>query len=218
MGVTGVDTAGAETPELTGLTKAGLWYIYSSTPTFWVWVARGFGLKVEPSDWADETLRRAERDAADAVRFVPVPLVVTAVMIGFSSWWRPAFGDFLTSVVDEGYVPLVRSAPLHALGHDSSQIGAIVLLVFAVWVLSMATVLVSFAPIWLAFRHQMRVAAPIVAVALAADADMATAAASDALDPYPRIRYSFGKLKSGWRRRREARHPTERETGGGRVS
>lgn len=200
-----MNTIDADTPpvaDLTGLTRAGLWYIYSSTPAFWVRVARGFGVRVEPSEWTEEALGRAEAGAADAVRFVPVPLVTCAAIGLFATWWRPILNGFFITLADEGFVPLVRSAALAPFGHVHSETAAVVLITFTVWLLSFASIVLSFAPVWLAFRHQLRAAAPVVAVALAADVDVPTAAASPALEGYPRIRYAFGKLQSGWRHTR----------------
>ena len=191
---------------LTGLTRAGLWYIYSATPAFWAMVARGFGLRVEPSDWGLDTLRAAESDAAGAVRFVPVPLVVTAVVIVLSGWSRPAFSSFLNTFADEGFIALVRSEPMQVLGHAAGENAALVIVTVAVWVLSMASVLAAFAPVWLAFRHQMLVAAPVVSVALASPVEGPAMPDAVPVD-YPHVRYALGKLQTRpIRMRRE--HPS----------
>lgn len=179
---------------LTRLTKAGLWYIYSATPRFWAMVARGFGLRLEPSDWDAETLRAAEAHAAEAVRFVPVPLAVTTVVLLLAQWWRPPFGEFLNVLADEGFIALVRSEPMQVLGHSAAESAAVAIVTIAVWVLSMATVLASFAPVWLAFRHQMRVAAPVVSVALASEVT-GPAMIESVPAGYPRVRYAMGMLQ-----------------------
>lgn len=182
------------TAELSGLTKAGLWYIYSASPVFWVRVARSFGVRVEPADWHPSALRAADDSAARAVRFVPVPLVTIATMLVLTSVWRPAFGGFLNTFSEKGFIALVRSAPMQAFGHRAAESGAVTLIALAIWVLSLASVLLSFAPVWLAFRYQMRVAAPVVALALASDpSGPATAHAAPA--DCVRLRHALGMLE-----------------------
>jgi hypothetical protein len=191
---------------LTGLTRAGLWYIYSATPVFWAMVARSFGLRIEPSDWELETLRAAESDAAGAVRFVPVPLAVTTAVVVLSGWSRPAFARFLNTFADESFIALVRSEPMQALGHTAGENAAVAIVTVAVWVLSMASVLVAFAPVWLVFRHQMLVAAPVVSVALASPVE--GPAMPDAMPAdYPHVRYALGKLQARPVRMRRGRPP-----------
>jgi hypothetical protein len=190
-----------EGPRLSRLTRTGLWYLYSATPRLWAGVARGFALEVGPAAPDDVSLERAEADAVRALRFVPVPLAVTAAVLALTAWLRPGFSALLSEISDRAFLSLLMFEPLGALGHFASEQAAVVLSGLVVWLLSLASVLVSFAPIWLAFRHQMQSAASVVSLALALPPD-----GHESLSPaYPRVRYALSMLRDGrqrWGRRR----------------
>lgn len=186
---------------LPALTRTGLWYLYSATPRLWAGVARGFALEVAPTAPDDAALERAEAEAARSLRFVPVPLAVTVAVLALTAWLRPGFSDLLSEVSDRAFIGLLMSEPVASLGHFAGEQAAVVLSGLLVWLLSLASVLVSFAPIWLAFRRQMQTAAPVVSIALAVASD-----AEAAVPPaYPRVRYALRMLRGDrlrWKKRR----------------
>lgn len=186
-------------------TRVGLWYIYTSTPRTWRLLGRAFRLRIEPAPADDDVLSAAEEGAADAVRFTPPSLLLSAALIGTAVYLRPWLSGVLQRVGDGVFLSSARLGFRLGIEHLAAESIALALSFFSVWFVSFASIAVLFFPVWLLFRHQLKLAAPVVSVALGLGADPADVPRDPRLRPYPRVRCAMGhlfgrRLAMGWRR------------------
>jgi hypothetical protein len=156
-----------------------------------------------PAD--DDVLSAAEEGAADAVRFTPPSLLLSAALIGTAVYLRPWLSGVLQQVGDGVFLSAARLGFRLGIEHLAAESIALALSFFSVWFVSFASIVVLFFPVWLLFRHQLKLAAPVVSVALGLGGDPTGAPRDPRLRPYPRVRYAMGhlfgrRLAMGWRR------------------
>lgn len=186
------DEAGPEV--LSRAHRVGLWYIFASTPRTWQLLGRVFRIRIEPAPANDDVLSAAEEGAADAVRFTPPSLLLSAGFITLAVQSRPWVSGVLQRVGDGVFLSSARLGFRLGIDHLLAESIALALTFFSVWFVSFASIALAFFPVWLLFRHQLKLAAPVVSVALGLSGDPAGAPRDPRLRPYPRVRYAMGHL------------------------